>query len=1164
MPCQVFVILILSILLAVVTRPTHASSDAESQLLNALASDDVDRARTALTDGLAPNIELRIDALSMSALEFSIVLQAPRVRDLLLSRGADPFIRNGSVFLYAIANSDFESVDRVLAASGGKLPDVLPVFDILADRFSPDVVAHTRNEIRERILGLPRKPRSLDEALRAWTSPVFATGDADPAIKIANLLIKAGATPAQGSQELAEAALRRAVGRGDVVLAKLLQQHGANLKSVEVDAELLVAATSARNHNGTTILLAQGVDPKRPNNQGRLALPEACKSGDPELVELLLKHGADPNEAGLHQNSPTIYAARAGSTAALEALISKGASLNVKDGLNDWALREAVRGGWPTIVTQLLDAGAKANLTDQFGRTALHDYANASLSRTEVESRSIGPSHIAAVQALKGIDFNIRDNFGRTILDTVLTGTGSIDYLLLDTFVSGGAPVIANLFDRAVQRRDRALFEWLLERRATDAPFRDWAEPMLMDLARNVRSNAPFIALLVSAGARLSIDDANLGSLIAEASAAGESELIAVLLKADLPLRAEHLTPALDGAFQSGSARGIELLMDGGANISAVDNLGDTLLHRAMKKGLASRQVPAISTLISRGMDLSIRNASGATIADLAEIVGTNKTLFLEAIAQSRVHGTRLHDAVRANAFEDVNGIIAKGEDLNAEDTLSRTALTLSLQLGRKRISDLLLRNSAHLSYVPRNSFQRADVEYASDPDLASAFRTRLLRDQLLSLNANDARNDPGRSIALFRASQSTEVPDVVWAIGLKCPGCSGEGKISGNSSGTGNFIWPFVSGRTQDQRRYWYRVIQSNITSVEFAPSFLIRGKWSDPIHTGEYLTYTVRGETTIPACWFDFATSPTCYPEVSVHNLDGPDSVLRINTPEGPLPTPLLPLSVTQNNVSTEIPPSQTRSFDRSAGPITIKAGPVSSKVMSLSLAVQLGNGPNADVPSGLDLTARMAQYARISMLNKELEHLDLSKPTNVVRSKTLATAIHIISTSLVQEKFPQILEELLRSRAKDLVAIDDRLLELNDIISTSTHLTPGEIELLIARVDGLAASMPNVQSTLRQLKDELSSAKKAAEQLGHAVRIFKDGYYTDIDRQVADFQGLVLELAQFKSVSKLAENALISPADRASINSKVRSRQVVIENGFLGNEGARLRLAFGLPDP
>jgi ankyrin repeat protein len=137
---------------------------------------------------------------------------------------------------------------------------------------------------------------------------------------------------------------------------------------------LLAASLFAAESDGTTPLhraawrddlaavrqlLKDGADAKAANRYGVTPLSLACTNGNAAMVELLLEAGADPNTTQPGGETALMTCARAGNTEAVKALLRRGADVHAKEnhrGQN--ALMWAAAEGHAEVIGVLVAAGA--------------------------------------------------------------------------------------------------------------------------------------------------------------------------------------------------------------------------------------------------------------------------------------------------------------------------------------------------------------------------------------------------------------------------------------------------------------------------------------------------------------------------------------------------------------------------------------------------------------------------------------------------------------------------------------------------------------------------------------------------------------------------------------------------------------------------------------
>lgn len=71
-------------------------------------------------------------------------------------------------------------------------------------------------------------------------------------------------------------------------------------------------------------------------------------------------------------------------------------------------------------------------------------------------------------------------------------------------------------------------------------------------------------------------------------------------------------------AARTGDVESIEVLIDAGADVNIVGDLGNTPLHAAALRG----QINSVKILLRRGANPSIKNEFGETAKEVAELVG--------------------------------------------------------------------------------------------------------------------------------------------------------------------------------------------------------------------------------------------------------------------------------------------------------------------------------------------------------------------------------------------------------------------------------------------------------------------------------------------------------------------------------------------------------------
>jgi hypothetical protein len=99
------------------------------------------------------------------------------------------------------------------------------------------------------------------------------------------------------------------------------------------------------------------------------------------------------------------------------------------------------------------------------------------------------------------------------------------------------------------------------------------------------------------------------------------------------------------------------------------------------------------------------------------------------------------------------------------------------------------------------------------------------------------------------------------------------------------------------------------------------------------------------------------------------------------------------------------------------------------------------------------------------------------------------------------------------------------------------------------------------LKVMKDELTRARDAASATSSAINVARDHFSKQIDDQLADYQALVLEYAQFVTDEELER--VVPASQRDTLRSRFASGDVLISDDALGGKGLKLRSLFGIPE-
>lgn len=139
--------------------------------------------------------------------------------------------------------------------------------------------------------------------------------------------------------------------------------NGANL------SDSLVQAARAGHLETVNVLLARGINPDAPDNDGLKALEQAARNGHLDVVNILLENGADPDANREVGSTALRQAAVSGHIDIVKTLLAHGA----KPGNSPGVLVEVIGYGYLAIIEALLAHGADPDAYDNRGRLALRE-----------------------------------------------------------------------------------------------------------------------------------------------------------------------------------------------------------------------------------------------------------------------------------------------------------------------------------------------------------------------------------------------------------------------------------------------------------------------------------------------------------------------------------------------------------------------------------------------------------------------------------------------------------------------------------------------------------------------------------------------------------------------------------------------------------------------
>ena len=435
-----------------------------------------------------------------------------------------------------------------------------------------------------------------------------------------------GAIAAAPQLRLADAAEK-----DDGAAVRSLLDAGADVNSTQADGTTALHWAAYHDHTDTAELLVRfGADVNAENTYGVPPLSLACSNRNTAVVKLLLNAGANANAARRWGETVLMTAARTGNLEAVEALLAHGADPNALERNGQSALMWASAEGHAPVVEALIDAGADFHLRLKSGFNAMFFAVRE------------GRIDVVRTLLIAGVDVN-----------EPLHRQGRPKYQFAD---SGMSPLLL-----AIENGHFELAVALLEAGADPNDERTgftplhtitWVrKPEVSDFGSDPApegsgnlSSLQFVRTLVAMGAEVNAQLANGKSDAPKINVKGATPFLFAADKADVPLMkllfelgADPFLPNVEGTTPLMAAAGLgttapleeagteeealaatKLLLELGADINAVDDHGETVMH-----GAAYGSFPTVVQLLAeKQADSEIwrqRNKHGWTPLFIAE-----------------------------------------------------------------------------------------------------------------------------------------------------------------------------------------------------------------------------------------------------------------------------------------------------------------------------------------------------------------------------------------------------------------------------------------------------------------------------------------------------------------------------------------------------------------
>jgi ankyrin repeat protein len=391
-----------------------------------------------------------------------------------------------------------------------------------------------------------------------------------------------------------EALLADAAEKQDRAAVRAALEQKADVNAAQPDG--MTALHWAAYHDDSEsvkLLLAKGADVKAANRYGVTPLSIACTNGSATIVEMLLEAGADPKTTLPGGETALMTASRTGKLGAVKALLSRGADVNATEHKGQTALMWAAAEGHVEVVDALVAAGADVRARLRSGFTPF--FFAVREGRTSVVHRLLLLKAGADVNEVMRPRRSTDPARGKPITPLLLAVENGHFELAVQLLEAGADPNARPAGYTALHA-----MTWVRK------PIRGDGDPP--PIGSGKLSSLDFVKQLVARGAdidaRLEKGESGRGRFTTTGSTpfllaarASDVPLMKVLIElgADVKLaNADNCTPLLaaagvgalgDGDESAGTDEeafaAVKLLLEIGADINAVDDNGETVMHGA-------------------------------------------------------------------------------------------------------------------------------------------------------------------------------------------------------------------------------------------------------------------------------------------------------------------------------------------------------------------------------------------------------------------------------------------------------------------------------------------------------------------------------------------------------------------------------------------------------
>ncbi|XP_067685768.1 ankyrin-3-like [Haliotis asinina] len=411
------------------------------------------------------------------------------------------------------------------------------------------------------------------------------------------------------------------------------------------------------------LLVETGANLSVLDNADNNILHIACMEGNLEIVKYLIPRKIiDIDSRGGRGTTPLMLAARFGKMEMFNFLLKTGANISKKDDDGENTLHKSCKGGNVDIVKDVITHRVLyVNSTDNNGITPL------------MLAAGYGSKVVFQLLIDRAADTSAKDDTDKTILHWACEG--------------GNVEIVKDL-----------LTQYTVDINSND---RKGMTPMLLAA---YRGKSDVLGLLIKKGANALAVDHRKRNILHLSCTGGHVDTVRYVLNqtsVDINSK-DHIetTPVLLAAYH-GEIKVFDILVKNGADLTAVDECGDNILHCACRGG----SVEITNRILMQNIvDINSKGDEGMTPVLMAASEGEREVFdFLvtqgaDLLVTDEDGQTILHHACYGGNMEIVNYILIQNiVDINSKDDNGVTAVLVAASLGNREVFDFLVRQGADI-----------------------------------------------------------------------------------------------------------------------------------------------------------------------------------------------------------------------------------------------------------------------------------------------------------------------------------------------------------------------------------------------------------------------------------------------------------------------------------